>query len=142
MTVGSIFRGVEVGHRALDYHLERANVLAGNVANIDTPGFRPRELVRPSEARTDTHLRMTVSSAEHLAFPRAHAPGAPMSAPEPVRDAAKVTAAPGGAPVTRRVQSSPRTGGSTARVGGGPAMSAKGAGPGSWHAVMAMRVML
>ncbi len=76
MTVGSIFRGVEVGHRALDYHLERANVLAGNVANIDTPGFRPRELVRPSEPRTETHLALTISSPEHLPFPHGHAPGA------------------------------------------------------------------
>lgn len=30
--------------RALDVRLARQNVIAGNVANIDTPGFHPREL--------------------------------------------------------------------------------------------------
>jgi len=30
----------------LDYHLARHNVLASNLANVDTPGFRPRDLER------------------------------------------------------------------------------------------------
>lgn len=29
---------------ALDVRLERQNVLNGNIANVDTPGYRPREL--------------------------------------------------------------------------------------------------
>ncbi|MBN8614152.1 MAG: flagellar basal body rod protein FlgB [Deltaproteobacteria bacterium] len=71
MTIGSIFRGVDAGQRALDYHLERANVLAGNVANIDTPGYRPRELVRPAEARSTTRLPLAVTSPEHVSSTRA-----------------------------------------------------------------------
>lgn len=34
---------------ALTYHRERHSVLAGNVANLDTPGYRPLDLARPSE---------------------------------------------------------------------------------------------
>ena len=60
-----LFRSVEVGHRALDYHLERHNVLAGNVANVDTPGFRPLELTRPVEAPTSAHT-LARTDARHL----------------------------------------------------------------------------
>lgn len=34
---------------ALTYHRERHTVLAGNVANLDTPGYRPLDLARPVE---------------------------------------------------------------------------------------------
>jgi flagellar basal-body rod protein FlgB len=46
---------------ALTYHRERHTVLAGNVANLDTPGFRPLDLTRHTEsdpaalATTDEH---------------------------------------------------------------------------------------
>lgn len=33
---------------ALTYHRERHSVLASNIANLDTPGFRPLDLVRQS----------------------------------------------------------------------------------------------
>jgi|JI10StandDraft_1071094.scaffolds.fasta_scaffold934474_2 flagellar basal-body rod protein FlgB len=48
--VVAMFSNVEVGRASLDYHLERHNVLAGNVANLETPGFVPHELLRPVEA--------------------------------------------------------------------------------------------
>jgi flagellar basal-body rod protein FlgB len=35
--------------RSLDYHTERHNVLASNIANANTPGFRPEELLRKEE---------------------------------------------------------------------------------------------
>jgi flagellar basal-body rod protein FlgB len=35
--------------RSLDYHAERHNVLASNLANANTPGFRPEELLRKDE---------------------------------------------------------------------------------------------
>jgi flagellar basal-body rod protein FlgB len=35
--------------QALTYHRERHTVLAGNVANLDTPGYRPLDLARPHE---------------------------------------------------------------------------------------------
>jgi len=33
---------------ALTYHRERHSVLAGNIANLDTPGYRPLDLARAS----------------------------------------------------------------------------------------------
>jgi flagellar basal-body rod protein FlgB len=41
-----IFGGLQSLHQALDYHLERHNVLASNVAHVDTPGYRPHDLAR------------------------------------------------------------------------------------------------
>lgn len=67
--VVAMFSNVEVGRATLDYHLERHNVLAGNVANLETPGFVPHELVRPAEAAsTTTGLRTTHSG--HIALGR------------------------------------------------------------------------
>ena len=62
-----IFQSVALTHRALDYHLERQNVLASNVANVDTPGFRPLELVREDvpEAEQGT-LRLETTNAAHV----------------------------------------------------------------------------
>lgn len=44
--MSELFGGVDSLQRALNYHLERQNVIASNLANVDTPGFRPRELLR------------------------------------------------------------------------------------------------
>ena len=35
--------------RSLDYHTERHNVLSSNIANANTPGFRPQELLRDDQ---------------------------------------------------------------------------------------------
>jgi flagellar basal-body rod protein FlgB len=35
--------------RSLDYHAERHNVIASNIANANTPAFRPMELLRVEE---------------------------------------------------------------------------------------------
>ena len=64
--MSSLFRGIEAGHRALDYHLERHNVLSSNVANVDTPGFRPRELVRDVPPPEGAALPMAVTEVTHL----------------------------------------------------------------------------
>lgn len=64
----ALFSSVELGHRALDYHLERQNVLAGNVANVETPGFQPLELTRPEE-RAETGpgpMPLRTTDAAHL----------------------------------------------------------------------------
>jgi len=47
--MAGLFAGVEALNRSLDYHLQRHNVLAGNIANVDTPGFRPKEIVRTAD---------------------------------------------------------------------------------------------
>jgi len=45
-SVIDLFGNLQTLHQALDYHLERHNVLASNVAHVDTPGYRPSDLAR------------------------------------------------------------------------------------------------
>jgi flagellar basal-body rod protein FlgB len=55
----------------MQWHQERQRVLAENVANSDTPNFKPRDLVEPkfdaSGSNADGPLAMTRTSAGHLA---------------------------------------------------------------------------
>lgn len=44
--MAEIFGAIAPLHHALDYHLERHNILASNVAHVDTPGYRPVDLAR------------------------------------------------------------------------------------------------
>jgi flagellar basal-body rod protein FlgB len=64
-----LFRDIEIGRRTLDYHLERHNVLAGNVANADTPGFRPLELVQPEQSEFASRVHVHATHASHLTHP-------------------------------------------------------------------------
>jgi len=72
-----LYAGVTHLGQALDYHLERHNVLASNVAHVDTPGYHPRDLARVEQssafgealgvalARTDaSHLGAAGGGAE------------------------------------------------------------------------------
>jgi flagellar basal-body rod protein FlgB len=61
--MSQLFDAVGQVHRALQYHLERHNVIASNVANVDTPGFEPMELLRESEATSA--LRRLAPVATH-----------------------------------------------------------------------------
>jgi flagellar basal-body rod protein FlgB len=48
---------------ALTYHRERHTVLAGNVANLDTPGYRSADLTRTPEGDPNT---LAVSDPGHI----------------------------------------------------------------------------
>ncbi len=63
--MSALFDPLRGAHRALDYHLERHNVLASNVANIDTPDFQPRELVREVEG-PGTPMRPAATQEGHI----------------------------------------------------------------------------
>lgn len=52
--------------RALDYHSERHNVLASNIANANTPGFRPAELLRVEETDFHSTLNLVRTEGEHF----------------------------------------------------------------------------
>jgi flagellar basal-body rod protein FlgB len=52
--------------RSLDYHSERHNVLASNIANANTPGFRPQELLRVEESEFHSTLALTRTEHEHF----------------------------------------------------------------------------
>ncbi|HEY0329240.1 MAG TPA: flagellar basal body rod protein FlgB [Rhodopseudomonas sp.] len=58
----------------MQWHQERQKVLADNIANSDTPGFKPRELIEPKFAATGLpvaggpmgSLPMLRTSASHI----------------------------------------------------------------------------
>ncbi|MGE0787569.1 MAG: flagellar basal body rod protein FlgB [Sandaracinaceae bacterium] len=62
----ALFHSVGISHRALDYHLERHNVLASNVANVDTPGFRPLELVREDAPGDSGEMPLAATAPGHI----------------------------------------------------------------------------
>jgi flagellar basal-body rod protein FlgB len=59
----------------MQWHQERQRVLSENVANSDTPRFKPRDLVAPkfdttgavTNASTASELGLTLTSASHIA---------------------------------------------------------------------------
>jgi flagellar basal-body rod protein FlgB len=57
---------VDTLQAALTYHRERHTVLAGNVANLDTPGYRPMDLAR--QVATEPSA-MTATHEGHLTAP-------------------------------------------------------------------------
>ena len=63
-----LFSGVMPLHAALDYHLERHNVLSSNIAHVDTPGYKPKDLARVEEGTFDQVLgvAMEKTNAAHL----------------------------------------------------------------------------
>ncbi len=73
--MGSLFDGVGTAQRAMSYHLERHNVLASNVANLDTPGYRPLELTRDvGAAERFGSLLLQRTHANHVAGSRGAVP--------------------------------------------------------------------
>ena len=65
--MSDMFRGIDGVRSALDYHVSRHNVLSSNVANAETPGFRPQELLRePERAAFAASLPLDVTSTAHV----------------------------------------------------------------------------
>jgi flagellar basal-body rod protein FlgB len=69
-----VFHAVSAYQVALDYHLERHNVLSSNLAHVDTPGYRPVDLARtePFSGVFEGALRRT--NGYHLEGSAAHGP--------------------------------------------------------------------
>lgn len=42
----SMFTEVNGVATALDFHMERQNLISGNIANVDTPGYTTKEMLR------------------------------------------------------------------------------------------------
>lgn len=67
----SLFRPhVELSAKVLDMRLERQNVVAGNLANIKTPGYKARRLEFEEDLQAalglDARGRMTRTDAGHM----------------------------------------------------------------------------
>jgi flagellar basal-body rod protein FlgB len=64
----AIFGSIDTMAPAMNYHMIRQNLIASNIANADTPGYIPKELVRPeggSGAMNTASLAMT--DTRHIA---------------------------------------------------------------------------
>ncbi|HVV87272.1 MAG TPA: flagellar basal body protein [Kofleriaceae bacterium] len=59
----SIFGPVDTLSNALAFHRERQNVLAGNLSNLETPGYRPLDLRRTIEP---TGAALETTDPRHL----------------------------------------------------------------------------
>ena len=44
--MSDLFSTIAPLQTALDYHMDRHNVLSSNIAHVDTPGFKPSDLAR------------------------------------------------------------------------------------------------
>src|SRR5215831_5342873 len=66
-----IFETTEHLRVALDYHVARHNVLASNLAHIDTPGYKPIDLERRERFEGALDLAMRATDAKHFGAPSA-----------------------------------------------------------------------
>jgi flagellar basal-body rod protein FlgB len=64
--MSELFANIVPLQRALDYHSERHNVVASNIANANTPGFRPQELLRTETPALASTLPLTRTEETHL----------------------------------------------------------------------------
>ncbi len=54
---------------ALDYRAKRHGVIAGNLANIDTPGYKPKDVEFDDalkQAMREPKLKLTITQPEHM----------------------------------------------------------------------------
>ena len=62
----TLFDGVDRLEGALTFHRARHAVLAGNVANVDTPGYRPFDLAAQGGELNETGLAPATTAAGHI----------------------------------------------------------------------------
>ena len=51
---------------ALDYHISRHNLLTANLAHVDTPGYRSRELYRNDPFNKVLEVQMQATDGQHM----------------------------------------------------------------------------
>jgi len=64
-----IGRTITILSKTLDFRTARHNVIAGNLANTDTPGYTPKEATFASELRRaagSRHLRLKTTNRKHF----------------------------------------------------------------------------
>ncbi len=64
--VSDLFASIAPLNVAMDYHLERHNVLASNIAHVDTPGFRPKDMARVEGFDAVFGVALQRTSERHL----------------------------------------------------------------------------
>ncbi|MCK6552575.1 flagellar basal body rod protein FlgB [Myxococcota bacterium] len=64
----TFFQTVDALERAMTFHRDRHTVLAGNLANVNTPGYRPLDLVRVEEKTAGAAASvLATTNARHVA---------------------------------------------------------------------------
>jgi flagellar basal-body rod protein FlgB len=66
--MSGLFHGIQPLSQALGYHMDRHNVLATNVAHVETPGFKPKDVAAPESQDFGQLLSKTLTrtNAAHL----------------------------------------------------------------------------
>lgn len=62
-----IFGGIEGLAAGLDYHMARHNLLAANLANVDTPGYRAQDLKRTDSFEGALQVELAATEPGHIA---------------------------------------------------------------------------
>jgi flagellar basal-body rod protein FlgB len=62
----ALIDNVEHLKTGLDYHLARHNLLASNLAHLDTPGYTAVDLTRGSQFEGAMHVALATTSAGHI----------------------------------------------------------------------------
>lgn len=65
----ALLDGVERLRGSLDYHLARHNLLTANLAQVDTPGFKPQDLKRPGAFGEVLQAELTATAPGHMGTP-------------------------------------------------------------------------
>jgi flagellar basal-body rod protein FlgB len=63
-SVANLFSSVAPLSYALDFHLERHNLLAANIANVDTPRYKPTDLARVGEAGFESAMQLAIARTD------------------------------------------------------------------------------
>ena len=63
-SVANLFSSVEPLNYSLDFHLERHNLLAANIANVDTPRYKPTDLARVGEAGFESVMQLAIARTD------------------------------------------------------------------------------
>lgn len=66
----SIYSDVNDIAKAMNFHLERQNMITANIANVDTPGYAPRELQRAhANSKSEFNLTLERTRQAHMTSP-------------------------------------------------------------------------
>lgn len=62
-----VYEAVDQMQRAMTFHRNRHSTIAGNIANLDTPGYKPLDLERLPAGSALNAGRMTKTHESHIA---------------------------------------------------------------------------
>lgn len=62
----ALLDGIDRLHQALDYHLQRQNLLVANLSHVDTPGYKPLDLERGVAFHGELQQALATTEAGHM----------------------------------------------------------------------------